>query len=236
MCFLFEQYLSGREIANKYNLNYKLQEITNLEGINIGYEILIDAKGFSVIQVDEIYNKGLMYPHPTKKLMRRIENYIEGGGQLLSGKSLFVNLERSHLCDKFLLCDIVILSKKLAHQNASLIIELTERDICGKCSKIDEGIYFLKQNKILLALDDYNINEGDFRNDELDAKVYNFIKIDFSSITNNLNYIDDILKKHNLKLIVEYIESESNKEWISKNLKTTWALQGYLYNTFPIEI
>lgn len=223
-------------MVNKHNLNYKLQEITNLDGINIGYEILIDAKGFSVAQVDEIYNKGLMFPHSAKRLMRRIESYIEDGGDILSGKNLFVNLERSHLCDKFLLCDIVILSKKSKKKDINLIIELTERDICGKCSKIDEGICFLKNNKVLLALDDYEINEDDFRRDELNANVYNFIKVDFLSIKNNLRSIEAILEKYNLKLIVEYIESERDKEWISKNLKITWALQGYLYNTFPIKI
>lgn len=236
MCFLFDQYLSRREMADKHNINYKLQEINNLEGINIGYEILINAKGFSVAQVDEIYNKSLMFPHSTKKLMKRIESYIEDEKQILSGKSLFINLERSHLCDKFLLCDIVILSKKLNKKSGTLIIELTERDICGRCPKIDEGISFLKNNNVLLALDDYEVNKGDFRRNELDANIYQFIKVDFSSVFNNLISIKDILRNHDIKLIIEYIENESDKEWISKNLANTWALQGYLYNTTPIEI
>ncbi|HAT8556401.1 TPA: EAL domain-containing protein [Vibrio vulnificus] len=236
MCFLLDNYLSDRNMASKHNLNYKIQEINNLKGENVGYEVLINAEGLSVRQADEIYNKSLMYPHSTQRLIRRLENHIEDGCHDLSGKYLFINLERSHLCDKFLLCDIVILSRKAAHQNVNVVVEITERNTCGNCTEIEKGIQFLNNNNITLALDDYEMNEKDFRHKELDTNVYSFIKVDFSSLSNHKDKLKALLKKHNLKLIIEYIESESDRNWVSLNLPETWALQGYLYNTFPAKI
>ncbi len=236
MCFLLEKYLSDRNIASKHNLSYKIQEINNLNGESIGYEVLINAEGLSVKQADEIYNKSLMFPHSTQRLIRRLERYIEENNKDLSGKSLFINLERSHLCDRFLLCDIVILSQKAAHKNVDIIIELTERNNCGECSEIKSAIEFLNRNKVLLALDDYELDEDDFRRSELDSYAYSFIKINFTMLHNNQEQLEELLKKYNLKLIVEYIEEEENRDWVTKNIPETWALQGYLYNTFPTKI
>ncbi len=236
MCFLLDKYLSDRNMANKHNLCYKIQEINDLNGDNIGYEVLINAEGLSVRQADEIYNKSLMFPHATQRLIRRLEHYVEENSQELTGKNLFINLERSHLCDKFLLCDIVILSRKAAHKNVNVIIEITERDTCGKCSEIGSGIEFLNKNNVLLALDDYEVNKNDFRCNELESNVYSFIKVDFVSLSNHQEQLEELLEKYNLKLIVEYIESESDRDWVSQHVPNTWALQGYLYNTFPVKI
>ncbi|NIY82530.1 EAL domain-containing protein [Vibrio hepatarius] len=223
-------------MANKHNLGYKIQEINDLKGENIGYEVLINAEGLSIRQADEIYNKGLMFPHSTQRLIRRLERYVEENSQVLFGKNLFINLERSHLCDKFLLCDIVILSRKAAHKNVNVIIEITERDTCGKCPEIGTGINFLNKNNVLLALDDYELNKSDFRYKELDTNVYSFIKVDFASLSNHQEQLDELLEKYNLKLIVEYIESESDRDWVTQHAPETWALQGYLYNTFSAKI
>ncbi len=236
MCFLLDKYLSDRNVANKYNLSYKIQEINSLSGINIGYEVLINAEGLSVKQANEIYNKSLMFPHSTQRLIRRLEHYVEENSHELTGKSLFINLERSHLCDKFLLCDIVILSRQAAYKKVNIIIEITERDICGSCSEIRNGIKFLNKNNVLLALDDYQINKNDFRRNELESNVYSFIKVDFVSLSNHQEQLEELLEKYNLKLVVEYIESESDRDWVSRHAPETWALQGYLYNTFSVKI
>ncbi|HFQ5334903.1 TPA: EAL domain-containing protein [Vibrio vulnificus] len=232
MCFLFDKYLSDRHITNNGSINYKLQEIKNLNGEIIGYEVLIDAKGLSIRKANEIYSKHLMFPHSTQRLVRRLERYIEGNSLVFYEKKLFINLERSHLCDKYLLCDIVILSRKSAQKNVTIVIEITERNNCKTCPEIEKGIKFLKQNKILLAIDDYELDKIDFRFKELQSNVYNFIKVDFSSLKIHLNSLENLINQYNLKLIVEYIETEDDRNWICQNAPKTWALQGYLYNTF----
>ncbi|HDY8064182.1 TPA: EAL domain-containing protein [Vibrio vulnificus] len=220
-------------MPNKHNISYKIQEMINLEGENIGYEVLIDAEGLSIIKADEIYNKSLMFPHSTQRLIRRLEQYINENEKEFYGKNLFINLERSHLCDKFLLCDIVILSRKSARKNVNIVIEITERNICGSCPEVETGINFLSKNKVLLALDDYELDKCDFRHKELEYDFYDFIKVSFSSLFNHIKELDEIITRHNLKLIIEHIETESEKKWILQHVPKTWAMQGYLDNTFP---
>ncbi|HAS6289006.1 hypothetical protein BST55_14455 [Vibrio vulnificus] len=233
MCFLLDKYISDRNMPNKHNISYKIQEMINLEGENIGYEVLIDAEGLSIIKADEIYNKSLMFPHSTQRLIRRLERYINENENDFYGKTLFINLERSHLCDKFLLCDIVILSRKSARKNVNIVIEMTERNICGSCPEVEIGINFLSKNKVLLALDDYELDKCDFRHKELEYDFYNFIKVDFSSLFNHINKLNNLIKNYNLNLIVEHIETESERKWVLQYAPKTWAMQGYLYNTFP---
>lgn len=236
MCLLLEKYLSNRNMANKYTLSYKMQEINNISGENIGYEFLINTEELSDKEACEIYNESLPFPHGTKCFIRRLEHYIEEGRPELIGKNLFINLERSHLCDKFLLCDIVILFKKSAKKNVNIVIEITERDICGNCKEVKGGLEFLNRNGVPLALDDYDLDNVDFRFIELGSIFYSFIKVDFRSLLTHQIKLEKIIKKHKFKLIIEHVESETERNWISLHAPDTWALQGYLYNTNPVKL
>lgn len=42
MCFLIEDYLNKNSKINLSDINYKLQEIVDENGTNLGYEVLID--------------------------------------------------------------------------------------------------------------------------------------------------------------------------------------------------
>ncbi|MCE7733018.1 EAL domain-containing protein [Vibrio campbellii] len=152
-----------------------------------------------------------------------------------AGKHLFINLERSNLCDKYLLCDLVMLKNALEALNAHLVIEITERSACKDCNSIRKGFEFLQSHKVLLAVDDYDLNT-DFREQELLSGFYQFMKIEHSAKDNYYSRAIELSKKTRTKLIIERVESHLERSNIALNQVPFWGLQGFLYNTRAVSL
>ncbi|NIY85957.1 EAL domain-containing protein [Vibrio campbellii] len=235
MCFLIEDYLNKNNRINLSDINYKLQEIVDENGTNLGYEVLIDPINLSKKIANDVYKREIKFPHLSRALVSRLERYISRHMSDFAGKHLFINLERSNLCDKYLLCDLVMLKNALEALNAHLVIEITERSACKDCNSIRKGFEFLRSNKVLLAVDDYDLNT-DFREQELLSGFYQFMKIEHSAKDNYYSRAIELSKKTRTKLIIERVESHLERSNIALNQVPFWGLQGFLYNTRAVSL
>ncbi|OQQ03564.1 diguanylate phosphodiesterase [Vibrio campbellii] len=235
MCFLIEDYLNKNNRINLSDINYKLQEIVDENGTNLGYEVLIDPINLSKKIANDVYKREIKFPHLSRALVTRLERYISRHMSDFAGKHLFINLERSNLCDKYLLCDLVMLKNTLEALNAHLVIEITERSACKDCNSIRKGFEFLQSHKVLLAVDDYDLNT-DFREQELLSGFYQFMKIEHSAKDNYYSRAIELSKKTRTKLIIERVESHLERSHIALNQVPFWGLQGFLYNTRAVSL
>ncbi|WP_199453980.1 EAL domain-containing protein [Vibrio owensii] len=235
MCFLIEDYLNKNSKINLSDINYKLQEIVDENGTNLGYEVLIDPINLSKKLANDVYKREIKYPHLSRALVTRLERYINRHVSDFAGKHLFINLERSNLCDKYLLCDLVMLKNALKVLNAYLVIEITERNVCKDCSSVRKGFEFLRDHKVLLAVDDYDLN-ADFREQELLSGFYQFVKVEHSGEDNYYNKVIELSKRTRTKLIIERVESHLERSDITLHQVPFWGLQGFLYNTRAVSL
>lgn len=235
MCFLIEDYLNKSNGISLIDINYKLQEIVDIKGNNLGFEVLIDPRTLSKQAAEEVYSTEIKYPHMSRALVARLDRYINRYSDDFKGKHLFINLERSNLCDKYLLCDIVILKKSLEELKANLVVEITERNSCKSCSEIRKGFEFLQKQKVMLAADDYDL-DSDFREKELLSGFYQFLKVEHSTEADHYSKVIELSKKTRTKLIIERVETKAARKQIIKNDVTFWGLQGFLYSTVFVNL
>ncbi len=236
MCFLIEDYLNKKNNGiNLIDINYKLQEIVDEDGVNLGYEVLINPANLTDSAANEVYDREIKYPHMSRALIARLDRYIARHACDFKGKHLFINLERSNLCDKYLLCDIVILKNSLESLKANLVIEITERDSCKRCSEIRKGFEFLQKQKVLLAVDDYDLN-SDFREEELLSGFYHFLKVEHSDEADYYNRVMALSKRTRTKLIIERVETQVVRKQITQSDVPFWGLQGFLYTTIAVSL
>ncbi|EEZ00029.1 diguanylate phosphodiesterase [Vibrio sp. RC586] len=212
------------------DIKYKLQNIVEPEtGYTIGYEILIDGANLSETEKSNIYNKQIKHPNAVRSLLNTIQLAIENNKQLpkmLENKKLFINLERSNLCDYFLLSELKAFSNLLKEQSTELIIEITERNSCQSCKRLSDGLLLLNVLDIPLAADDYDIYTSDFREHEYKSGVYDYIKIRVPKTCQEkrklAQFFDSI---ENEKVIIENVETDDQYQF-AKSL-TPFALQGF---------
>ncbi|MHA2708843.1 EAL domain-containing protein [Vibrio owensii] len=235
MCFLIEDYLNKSNGISLIDINYKLQEIVDIKGNNLGFEVLIDPSTLSKQAAKEVYSREIKYPHMSRALVARLDRYINRYSDDFKGKHLFINLERSNLCDKYLLCDIVILKKSLEELKANLVVEITERNSCKSCSEIRKGFEFLQKQKVMLAADDYDL-DSDFREKELLSGFYQFLKVEHSNKEEHYSKVIELSKKTRTKLIIERVETQVEQMQIIENSIQAWGLQGFLYKTLAVSL
>lgn len=109
-----------------------------------------------------------------------------------------------------------------------LVVEITERNNCGNCARTYEGIEFLVNNGILLAADDFDYIENDFRARALRSLVYTFVKLEFPQNKDDEKKFYDIInssKKLGINIIVERIEDKKTIE--DPLFEDIWGLQGF---------
>ncbi|MGL4829539.1 MAG: EAL domain-containing protein [Vibrio sp.] len=212
------------------DIKYKIQDIVEPgAGYTIGYEILIDGVHLSEAEKSIIYNKKIKHPNAVRNLLKTIQFAIENNNRLqnlLENKKLFINLERSNLCDYFLLSELKTFANLLKEQSIELIIEITERNSCQSCKRLSDGLLLLNVLDIPLAADDYDIYTSDFREHEFKSGVYDYIKIRIPKTCNEkrklAQFFDSI---ENEKVIIENVETNDQYQF-AKSL-TPFALQGF---------
>ncbi|MFV0449073.1 MAG: diguanylate phosphodiesterase [Vibrio sp.] len=232
MCFVTECYLASKNsrIENVYNLPVKLEKIVGERKEILGYEVLTNTRLLTTEQKEYFYKTEILFPDTTRRIVQKIKN-LQERLILFSGLFLFVNVERSHLCDKFLLCDIVSLQQKLKQYDVHLIIEITERNHCCDCISVRDGLQFLRSSNVILAADDVNTSscDPDFRISEIQSDIYSFIKVNFTDKIENIQYLKSILNNKYYNIIVERIDSDEKMKALHELGVDYWGLQGFLF-------
>ncbi len=213
--------------TSKTEFFYRLQKIVSYQQSVIGYEILLDfSKAQSLmpdglIKYTEAMNDGRTLNYLLSKL---ISEKIK-----IFRKKIFINVERVNLRDKMLLRKINLAAKKLLRTNQiQLIVEITERNPCPNCIDIIYGLVYLKNCNVLLAVDDFDIYAGDFRQDELNIGMYDFIKIIMPKSAAEAITFNDFLSNRNEKIILEMVEEHHRlAQW---NLHIAYGYQGFAYS------
>ncbi|MFM5429218.1 EAL domain-containing protein [Aeromonas veronii] len=213
---------------------FKFERIVSPYGGEVGCEILLDfIKAREVIggAVKKQYENAIANGFALEVLIKKLID----SKRAMHTPRLFINIERSYLCNENLLKKIAILDKRLHLNGVELVLEITERNQCGKCAHIDAGLQQLKDLGIALAADDFDIYNGDFRFNEVMSGVYDYIKIE--APTNKLDrklFNNFIIKTLHLKkkIIIEKVEDSA----VLNGLFTPFGIQGYAYGTSPVQL
>ncbi|WP_421194594.1 hypothetical protein [Aeromonas enteropelogenes] len=209
------------------NLNLKVQKIVSSSYTFtreiIGYEILLDFSSPPGVDVSYLYFINGQVLDYTLNYLYKMDSSV------FKGKTIFINVDRTNLCNKITLKKIALLSSHLIKINKiTLVVEITERNLCGKCIQIADGLAFLKNENVKLAIDDYDIYKGDFRTHELIDDIYEYIKIDAPQTELDCKTLNDFITHRNEKIIIERIENNYQLREINTTL--IYGLQGYLFD------
>ncbi|WP_421204630.1 hypothetical protein [Aeromonas enteropelogenes] len=208
-------------------LPLKAQKIISMKNMEcLGYEVLLNFNPDFISSLgghDKYILNGCALEHTLNYLHKtpKKDSY---------GKKIFINVDRSNLCNKIFLRKIVALSNTLYHKyDIELVIEITERNLCGFCSSISEGMLFLVQNKISLAADDFDIYNGDFRDSEVNIGMYRYIKIEAPTTATGIAVLNKYIKNNKHRnIILERVEHHHQLEYIYTD--KIFAYQGYLFD------
>ena len=161
--------------------------------------------------------------------------------RLLKNKKIFLNIERSCVCNRIIVNEIINFKNYLMTLGIELVLEVTEREVsvCWGCCEIKAGLTELSRNKVLLAVDDYDIYNGDFRSSEL--PIYNYIKIEVPKNENEYQQLDSFIQNSEgkLNIVIERIESQEELTRVIKKDATTClsGFQGFVFGKpLPIDI
>lgn len=211
------------------NFFYKLQKIVSYEREVIGYEVLLDFVKAKRLHPDsiEMYTQAISDGSSLNFLLSSL--LATKTSQLPAGSKLFINVERVNLCNKFILRKIVAASRMLRTMfEVDLVVEITERNSCGYCNSILQGMLFLKKNKIFLAVDDFDIYGDDFRKKEIDTGIYSYIKVVMPRSPAEAAVFNSFILTRSESVILEMVEDH---DMISAfELKKIYGYQGFAYN------
>lgn len=193
------------------DVNYKVQNIFNFDGEILGGELLLDFSSLATNKEFQLYNDAIDLGLVTNDTIAYIyKKAINNFDFSVFGSVLFINIERSSLCDVRLLSQIKELSMMLYLNSVKLIVEITERNKCGYCSKPTQGVEYLKKHNVALALDDFDYINGDFRTKELTLDLYDYVKVDIPQSFEQLkmleSFVDSYFNHLGKGLIIERVE------------------------------
>jgi len=214
------------------NFGYKLEPIVNRRGITIGYECLIDFSESSNDHRDRVLKYDINSPFLVSNLLNRLLSSLHTGVDLkaLTGKKLFINVERSCLCFNILINEIISFNRIIQSFDIILVVEITERELsfCRGCEDIEPALIKLDRSGVLLAADDFQMQK-DFRADEVGKGIYHYLKVEYSGNQAFNTQLQNLADKYpELSIIVERVETHDDL----KRLRNARVLmQGYAFNT-----
>ncbi len=88
----------------------------------------------------------------------------------------------------------------------------------------------LKQNGVITAVDDYDIYQADFRENELTQNLYEFIKIQSPTSKGEIDILDTFVRTRSEKIIMEHVESPSIFNMLVSLNRFFWGFQGYCFD------
>lgn len=227
-----ELHLSLNSKLHTSNLNYKVQKIVDINNKVVAGELLVDfSRAESNLEL-QTYLNAINLGIITQFSLDFAFNNITNTTNLNKFSTLFFNLERNNLCDVRILSQILELNLVCSLNGLELVVEITERDKCGKCCNVIKGLTFLKERGIKLALDDYDYVFGDFRYNELKLGYYDYVKVDMSKNQLELDLLRNFVFENNKYfkkgIIVERIEASDE---LYKNLphQYIYGYQGFFF-------
>ncbi|PKF79847.1 hypothetical protein CW749_09095 [Vibrio sp. vnigr-6D03] len=152
---------------------------------------------------------------------------------------LFLNVERHALSNRKTINLLIAVHSHLKCYGKALVVETTERQYSIEGKDYLKGVAKLKDVGVKIALDDYQVGE-DFRDDELSAGLYDYVKVDnpFFDLKSGMDHsckkLDIILQQKSssdAKWIVERVEDQNSLNHLLPF--AFWGYQGYLFN--PIQ-
>ncbi|MEL4473315.1 hypothetical protein [Shewanella algae] len=214
----------------EHSINYAFKHQVIVDSVNnvIGTEVLID---FQRTDYDLDIMERFLFSHSASACIDTI-------GQCLSvfPKYVFMNIERDVLCDKGVVEKICNLSTLIFEQGKHLVIEVTERNACGNCTKNQTGLQLLRENNVLIAVDDYDYLNGDFREQELRNSFYQFVKVEAPLDLYELAKLSLFAKDkvvRNLSLIIERVPTMDFFHWIKRSVNEVgvdvFGFQGFAF-------
>ncbi|WP_421226355.1 hypothetical protein [Aeromonas jandaei] len=221
-------YFNARDftLTSEETFLYRLQKIVSYQQGIIGYEVLLDFAKAQASIPDGLttYKKAINDGSALNYLLTRL---IKDNLKLF-GSKLFINVERINLCNKTLLRKINLAAKSLLQTNqVELVVEITERNPCGYCANIMNGLVYLKRSEILLAADDFDIYGDDFRRNEVNIGLYDFIKVIMPKSVTEAMIFNRFVSERSEKIIVEMVEEHhALEQW---KLSTAYGYQGFAY-------
>lgn len=228
--------LNSKKFSDIYDKNidlrFKFQGIFDAKKIfkhkytncMLGSEILVDfSKSAHLGTSEEALDTLILLGNAANKSLDYASTFIKSS-------LLFVNMERSNLCDIKVLKRIIDISKKLASLGVELVIEITERDFCSSCTRVIEGLSYLKMEKVSLARDDFDYMNLDFKSAGSELKLYyDYVKVEMPLNKAEYSYFNDFLATHyqSKKIVIERIENKTQLK--SLDIDKIWGLQGFLF-------
>ncbi len=206
---------------------YKLQKIVSCKGEIIGHEVLLDFKKAKkyvpegLVQYKKAINDGTALDHLLSRFLNQELSIFD--------TKVFINVERMNLCNKILLRKINFVAKNIFRSNnVELVVEITERNPCGFCINIMDGLAYMKRNGILLAADDFDIYGDDFRGKEVGMGLYDFIKVIMPKSTIEATIFNHFVSERRGEVILEMVEDHHQLgKW---NLAPVYGYQGFAYS------
>lgn len=221
-------YNSDKIIISTLNqFYYRLQKIVSLQGENIGVEVLLDFQraqnemSDGLLQYTQAINDGRSLDFLLNILLTKEPKSF--------AKRIFINVERMNLCNKVLLRKIAAAARRLyVDYDLELVVEITERNPCGYCADILHGLVFLKNNKISLAADDFDVYGGDFRSKEVGIGLYDYIKVCMPTSIEQAKMLNEFIRLRKEKVIIEMVER--HEEIINLGVSNrAFGYQGFAY-------
>ena len=217
---------------SEINLNFSSEPIVNQDGVAIATEMNLLLNQDVNQQQLHVFNTG----RTLNQLLDIVKKLaIDSDRSIFNEKHtlIFVNIERASLCDVHGLNQIRELSILLHHLGGNLVVGLTNANPCKRCSRVLQGLIFLKEHDILIAANNFNYRNQDFRDSELKSHLYDFAKLTMPKNKNEMkmifDFIDSELVSNGLKVIVEQVETMH--EFKSINYRRIYGYQGSFVNS-----
>lgn len=214
-----------------FDYKFKSQGIYSpiLERQNIGIEILVD---FEKSNINARSNIDMILSEASEilvsKIIRSLRSKPTGNWH---NKYIFINLERSNLCNILLIKRLATLSQHFSSLGINLVIEITERNPCGECHSVRVGLDNLYHEGLTLAVDDFELYKGDFRASEINKHHFDYIKVDMPRTNIELRLLESFIQNRPEHIIVERIENKRQLKELEKLSGQIWGYQGYLFDT-----
>ena len=231
-CYILKSldYDSLRGISSLLRFKYQNIFLPNLTSVKhqgdniVGAELLVDFDYLEAIGIarHQSYRMICMGEASHKSL-----DYVAA----ITGKRVvFVNIERSNLCEIKILKRITILNTRLNLLGVELVVEVTERDFCGQCCRVIDGLTYLKNNDVKLACDDFDYTS--FRLNQFNSELtlyYDYVKLEFPDNRNEIQDFNKFIKhfSDSKKIIIERIETIEQLRELP--LDKLWGVQGFLF-------
>ncbi|KAA8596184.1 hypothetical protein F0Z19_5065 [Vibrio cyclitrophicus] len=230
--------LNNDSYKSLISVNYKLESIVDSVKNIIGYECLVNIIWLSVEDAKFLFEKELNSPFLFLDLLKRLNAKLNSTSNqeltsLLKDKKLFINIERSCVCNRIIVNEIINFKDNLKALNIDLVLEVTEREIsvCWACPEIYSALKELSENNVKLAADDYDIYDSDFRESEL--FIYDYVKVEVPINKKQENKLNLFLNssQNNFNVIIERIQSQSDfHRVLYKRTRTNLSgYQGFLF-------